>query len=149
MTRRQAMIVYSPLIAAAVLFLPLLAYEGCVVAIGDGSLTVVGTVRSATPLKVRRVSYDGFWHREDVEECLRNPPPNEILFRDAAVNSPRSFQFEVLTSSRISPFGILTNRFRWCPFAVFRIETDSGDVYYVGAEVPDVRQTRAIPIDIP
>src|SRR5437764_12904524 len=94
MTRRQAMIVYSPVAAAVALFLLLLANEGLVVAVGDGSATVVATVRSATPVKLRRVTYDGFWRREGLEECMRNPEPNEVLFKDAAANGPRSFQFE-------------------------------------------------------
>jgi hypothetical protein len=80
---------------------------------------------------------------------LRNPEPNEVLFKDAFINGPQSFQFEVRTNSRVSPYGILRNQFRWCPFAVFRIETDAGDVYSAGVEVPDVRETRAITIDLP
>jgi hypothetical protein len=81
MTRRQAIIIYGPTVVAVAAFFLFEAF-GSIIA--DGSVTVAVTVRSTEPLKLRRVTYDEFRRREDVDECLRNPPPNEALFRDAA-----------------------------------------------------------------
>jgi hypothetical protein len=124
-------------------------YECCCEIVGDGGIEVAVTVDSKEPFHLRRVTYDHFGQQAAVDECLRSPKRYAGDFRETPIEGPHSFQFTVLTSEHTSPFGILKNKFSWRRFAVFRIETLAGTVHYVGAEIPDVRKTRSIAIDIP
>lgn len=124
-------------------------YEACVVAVGDGSIPVAVNTRSGKPFEIRRVTYDHFGRQEEIDECLQYPQFNVGLFRDVLQQGQDWFQFDVLTSDHISPFGIFRNQFAWRRFAVFRIETTAGEVQYIGVEVPDPRTNRSITIDMP
>jgi hypothetical protein len=145
MARALKVIGIGVLVAAAVLLAVDLSSE----CIGDGDVSVTVTVHSREPVRLRRVTYDHYGDRASVEECLRFPRENAEYFRDAWIKDGQSFSFAVPFSTHVSTLGICKNTHYWRPFAVFHIETAAGEVYYVGTEVPDVRETKAITIDIP
>jgi hypothetical protein len=132
-------------LAAVLLFI----VDWSTLCIGDGAASETVTVRHGKPFRLRRVTYQHFGDRASVEECLRFPEQNAEDFREAIVESASSFVFDVPVSTHFTTFHIAKNRFHWRPFAVFRIETDAGKVHFIGVEVPDVRQTREIAIDLP
>jgi hypothetical protein len=146
MKREQRVVLFGLLAAVLALFF---LYEAYFEIIGDGSVSIKVTVRTPRSFQIRQVTYDNFGQKAAMKECLRYPQGNEGLFREAFVEGPQTFQFDVWITTHTSPFGIIKNRFNWEPFAVFRIETVAGTVHYVGAEIADVRKTRSITIDIP
>jgi hypothetical protein len=146
MTRGQMVIYLGPPAAALVL---VCLYEASCETIGDGSISVTVTIHSRRPFQLQRVTYGHFGQKAAADESLRNPQDNDWAFLQASVEGPDSFHFEVPFSDHTSPFRVLKNRSYWRPFAVFRIETTDGGVRYVGTEVPDVRTTNAITIDMP
>jgi hypothetical protein len=124
-------------------------YECCVVAVGVGGVTVTATVHSETHRQIRNVTYGNFGRREDAESYLPYPPKYAEINREAEVKDGQSFSFVVPTSDRVSPFGLFRNQFYWRRFALFRIECDAGEPLLVAAEIPDVRFTKSITINIP
>src|SRR5262249_50294710 len=118
-------------------------YEGCVVILADGSITVTATVHSEKHRQIRKVTYDHFGRREDAEVCLRYPREHAEVFREAWIKGNDSFSFDVPTSEHMSPFGLFRDQFYWRPFAVFRIECDVGEPAFDAAEIPNPRVTKA------
>jgi hypothetical protein len=133
--------------AAAALFVLLL--ELTYKPIGDGWPSVAVTVRSEKPIRLRRVRYINVGQKAAFDSCMQQAQFIEWKLCDATIQDSSHFEFGVPCSERPSPFRLWRNRFTWARFAVFRIETDAGDVYHIGAEVPDVSKTKSITIDVP
>jgi hypothetical protein len=123
--------------------------DGSSVALWQGAVPVTVTVDSVKSFRFGKVTYQHHGDMKAVEICLEFPREHEDFFENATILDDRSFTFNVRTAGAISAFGILQNSYSWRPFAVFRIECDTGKPVFVSAAVPDPRTTKSLTIRVP